>query len=337
MFSKTIINFIFPDCLLNFPPKYFTVASFNEISSMLKYSKAEQLGNIIYSKSLTTVPADDIVQSIMQKIRDFLWHIILEGSDSVGHRAIEFATCEMEDMTDPERRNLCADLFINDCFTRLQAFEAAIQKAPNNDAIVAQAQRIVKSLKVLLVRYENTIRNRTHPPLYRASMGRCFQVMLIFCKDDAKMKTGDPRKTLAVNSNWTMRDFFKHVYQMASIERNSRQFQNFKVCDRMDLLSYHPSGGISHTEAQVRVITMLASMKNDRFPPLSGGIHTDILRLIGRQSMRKTLGELHIDESTIFAARFAKSKRDTASFNFVSSLTRGDTPDSSGIEDSDEE
>uniref|UniRef100_A0A914PM63 Uncharacterized protein n=1 Tax=Panagrolaimus davidi TaxID=227884 RepID=A0A914PM63_9BILA len=312
---------------------------------MLKYSKADSLGRTIYTRTAgNNGTLDDVINSIMQKIRDFLWLIILDGSDSVAHRAIEFSTCEMEDMADPERRNACAALFIDDCFLRLKAFEAAIRETPENDGIAAKAQRIAKSLKVLLVRYENSIRNRAHPPLYRASMGRCFQILLIFCKDDSKMKMPDARKILAVNSNWTMRYFYKQVLQMTSMERNrstslttTTTTTAYKISERMDLLSYHPSGGTSGTEAQVRVLSMLTSMKNDRFPPLNSGIHTDTFRLVGRQSMRKTLGELHIDETTIFAARYAKSKRDTASFNFVSSMTQGDTPESSAMEESDEE
>uniref|UniRef100_A0A914QFA1 USP domain-containing protein n=1 Tax=Panagrolaimus davidi TaxID=227884 RepID=A0A914QFA1_9BILA len=336
---------IFNNCLLNFPSQHFTVNSFNEIASMLKYSKADSLGRTIYTRTAgNNGTLDDVINSIMQKIRDFLWLIILDGSDSVAHRAIEFSTCEMEDMADPERRNACAALFIDDCFLRLKAFEAVIRETPENDGAAAKAQRIAKSLKVLLVRYENSIRNRAHPPLYRASMGRCFQILLIFCKDDSKMKMPDARKILAVNSNWTMRYFYKQVLQMTSMERNrstslttTTTTTAYKISERMDLLSYHPSGGTSGTEAQVRVLSMLTSMKNDRFPPLNSGIHTDTFRLVGRQSMRKTLGELHIDETTIFAARYAKSKRDTASFNFVSSMTQGDTPESSAMEESDEE
>uniref|UniRef100_A0A914Z6I7 Uncharacterized protein n=1 Tax=Panagrolaimus superbus TaxID=310955 RepID=A0A914Z6I7_9BILA len=312
---------------------------------MLKYSKADSLGRVVYTRALGNASMDDVINTIMQKIRNFLWHIILDGSDSVAHRAIEFSTCEMEDMADPERRNACAALFIDDCFLRLKTFETALKSLPDNNndntnndggGIAGKAQRIAKSLKVLLVRYENNIRNRTHPPLYRASMGRCYQLLLIYCKDDSKMKMPDSRKILAVNSNWTMRYFYKQILQITSMERN-RLTTAFKISDRMDLLSYHPSGGTSGTEAQVRVLTMLTSMKNERFPPLNSGIHTDTFRLVGRQSMRKTLGELHIDESTIFAARYAKSKRDTASFNFVSSMTQGDTPESSAMEESDEE
>uniref|UniRef100_A0A7E4W3S7 USP domain-containing protein n=1 Tax=Panagrellus redivivus TaxID=6233 RepID=A0A7E4W3S7_PANRE len=337
-FSPYSMLEMFRSCLLKFPPKFFTVLSFNEICVMLKTATADHLSALPYNMPVTGMPdVRNFRNDYLMKARGYLWKVIIEAPDSVAHRAIEFATCEMDDMTDPHRRNAHATQFIDDCFNRLQICDTLMRKDDNADYIdraAQQAQRVSKALKVLLVRYENNFQNRIHPPLYRACMGRCFPVLILIGRDEGKTKLNEGRKKINVNSNWTMRHFHSQVMQIISMDKSPHQILNM---GHMDLFSYQPASGMTATEAQVRVSNLLNSMKHERYPSLNQLALQDVLRLIGRNSMRKTLGELQIDDSTIFAVRFTKSRMDASSYNFVNSMSRGDTPDSSGCELSDTE
>lgn len=324
---------MFLDCLITFPTKYFTVSSFNEVSVLLKRSTAEALlcPSHFGKSTRENVELRVKVEDYLQKARAYLWKIILDGLESVAFRAIEFATCEMENMMDAERRNYSSQTFIDECFGRLETFDMSLRQDSCDDALkeglTLKAKRVIKALKVLLIRYENAFENRINPPLYRAYMGRCDLLTVLISKEESSVPS---KKTIKVNSNYTMRYFQTKLEELISRERT------INANESIDVLNYRPQPGMSFFEAQLRAAQLLSSMKNDRLPPLHSNIH-DAFRYAGKESMKKTLGELCIDESTITAIRITRSKRDTSSYNFVSSMTRGDTPETSADEDSDED
>ncbi|KAE9553311.1 hypothetical protein FO519_003477 [Halicephalobus sp. NKZ332] len=315
---------LFYQCLLNFPPKYFSVSAFNEVCVMLKRSHVESLQNQQYNFG------DDIVDGYMENARDYLWKVILEGSDQVFFRAIEFSACEMENMNDPEKRNISSEIFINECFEKLKNFSQMIEQACTEelgDSASQQSQRVIKALKVLLMTYENSYGNWINMPVHRGIMGVSFNVFLM---TENLANNMEENRWIHVNSNFTMDQFYQIVYERVSKDRK------MDSNEKLDLLNYRIPNGMPFGEGQIRVMHLLSTMRNEKMPPINVNIQ-DVLRFVGSKSMKKTFSELHIDENSIFAVRFGRSRRDTSSFNFVSSMTRGDTPESSGEESEENE